>query len=80
MNLIDGHAHCLPPTILDALREFGEAGASLGPRVATYELTWLHELGYSPALESCAACGQPAIGRIDRRPLSRSPGSGRTRS
>src|SRR5436309_2090348 len=44
---------------LQALREFGEAGAALGPRLAAYELTWLHELGYSPALESCAACGQP---------------------
>ena len=29
MNLIDCHAHCLPPTILDALREFA-AGSYLG--------------------------------------------------
>jgi DNA repair protein RecO (recombination protein O) len=44
---------------LTALREFGEAGTAVGPRLAAYELTWLHELGYSPALESCAACGRP---------------------
>jgi DNA repair protein RecO (recombination protein O) len=43
---------------LTALREFGEAGTSVGPRLAAYELTWLHELGYSPALEACAACGR----------------------
>src|ERR1044072_2286381 len=29
MNLIDCHAHCLPPTILDALREFA-TGSYLG--------------------------------------------------
>ena len=29
MSLIDCHAHCLPPTILDALREFA-AGSYLG--------------------------------------------------
>jgi hypothetical protein len=29
MNLIDCHAHCLPPTVLDALREFA-AGSYLG--------------------------------------------------
>ncbi len=43
---------------LKALREFGEAGLQLGPRLMAYELTWLRELGYSPALESCAACGR----------------------
>src|SRR5262249_8658385 len=44
---------------LSALREFGEAGTSVGSRLVAYELTWLQELGYSPALETCAACGQP---------------------
>jgi DNA repair protein RecO (recombination protein O) len=43
---------------LAALRGFGEAGANVGPRLAAYELTWLHELGYSPALDACAACGR----------------------
>jgi DNA repair protein RecO (recombination protein O) len=43
---------------LQALREFGEAGGLLGARLIAYELTWLQELGYSPALESCAACGR----------------------
>jgi DNA repair protein RecO (recombination protein O) len=50
---------------LEALRELGEAGPLVGSRLAAYELTWLNELGYSPALESCAACGRsvpsPAI-------------------
>lgn len=43
---------------LGALRDFGENAATLGPRLMAYELTWLHALGYSPALESCAACGR----------------------
>lgn len=43
---------------LGALRDFGDAGPQLGPRVAAYELTWLHALGYSPALDTCAACGR----------------------
>lgn len=29
MNLIDCHAHCVPPTVLEALREFA-AGSYLG--------------------------------------------------
>src|SRR5205085_8016084 len=36
---------------LAALRDFGVAGALVGQRLAAYELTWLHELGYSPALD-----------------------------
>jgi DNA repair protein RecO (recombination protein O) len=54
----DPHPTLFEATLL-ALREFGEAGTAVGPRLAAYELTWLHELGYSPALESCAACGRP---------------------
>src|SRR5207253_9504853 len=42
---------------LDALRDLGPAGPQAGPRLAAFELTWLHELGYSPALAACAACG-----------------------
>jgi DNA repair protein RecO (recombination protein O) len=50
------------PALFDAtlavLRDLGAAGPQTGPRVAAYELTWLHELGYSPSLDSCAACGK----------------------
>jgi DNA repair protein RecO (recombination protein O) len=53
----DPHAALFDATVL-ALREISEAGEAVGPRLAAYELTWLHELGYSPALESCAACGR----------------------
>ncbi|HTK73696.1 MAG TPA: DNA repair protein RecO [Gemmataceae bacterium] len=49
------------PTLFDAalvaLRDFGTAGPRQGPRLVAFELTWLHELGYSPALDVCAACG-----------------------
>lgn len=48
---------------LAALRELGDAGEKTGPRLAAYELTWLHELGYSPALDACAACGRSAGSR-----------------
>jgi DNA repair protein RecO (recombination protein O) len=43
---------------LSALRDLGAVGPLAGQRLAAYELTWLHELGYSPALDACAACGQ----------------------
>src|SRR5436190_9205534 len=46
---------------LAALRDFGEVGVQVGPRLAAFELTWLRELGYSPALDACAACGR-AVG------------------
>src|SRR4051794_17319555 len=45
---------------LDALRDLGTAGAQSGRRLAAFELTWLRERGYSPALTACAACGRPA--------------------
>jgi DNA repair protein RecO (recombination protein O) len=48
---------------LAALRDLGAAGPLAGQRVAAYELTWLHELGYSPALELCAVCGRDVGGR-----------------
>jgi DNA repair protein RecO (recombination protein O) len=57
-EVYDPHAALFDAT-LTALRELGEAGANVGPRLAAYELTWLQELGYSPALETCAACGRP---------------------
>jgi DNA repair protein RecO (recombination protein O) len=48
---------------LAALRDLGAAVLQIGPRVAAYELTWLRELGYSPALSACAACGGAVGGR-----------------
>src|SRR4051812_29916146 len=55
------------PALFDAtlavLRDLGDAGPQTGPRLVAYELTWLHELGYSPALDACAACGRGVDGR-----------------
>jgi DNA repair protein RecO (recombination protein O) len=55
------------PTLFDAtlatLRDLGKAESQTGPRLVAYELTWLHELGYSPALDACAACGRGVAGR-----------------
>jgi DNA repair protein RecO (recombination protein O) len=48
---------------LAALRDLGGAGPLAGQRLVAYELTWLHELGYSPALDACAACGRDLGGR-----------------
>jgi DNA repair protein RecO (recombination protein O) len=45
---------------LDTLRALGlPGGGEVGPRVMRFELTFLHELGYRPALETCAVCGGP---------------------
>src|SRR5258705_5843356 len=46
---------------LVALRDIGTAGPQVGPRLVAFELTWLRGLGYSPALDACAACGR-AVG------------------
>jgi DNA repair protein RecO (recombination protein O) len=55
------------PALFDAtlavLRDLGAAGPVTGQRLAAYELTWLHELGYSPALDTCAVCGREVGGR-----------------
>jgi DNA repair protein RecO (recombination protein O) len=66
--LSDGTEEVDPhPALFDAtlavLRELGEAGPQTSLRLAAYELTWLHELGYSPALDACAACGRGVAGR-----------------
>lgn len=42
---------------LRTLGDLGQAGVATGPRVARFELVLLRELGYGPALESCAGCG-----------------------
>jgi DNA repair protein RecO (recombination protein O) len=57
---LDPHPALFDAT-LAALRDLGEAGPQTGLRLAAYELTWLHELGYSPALDACAVCGR-AVG------------------
>ena len=45
---------------VDALRALGlPGGGEVGPRVMRFELTFLRELGYGPALERCAACAGP---------------------
>src|SRR5438552_1839155 len=47
----------------DTLRDLGAAGPQAGLRLAAFELTLLHELGYGLALDRCAACGQEPGGR-----------------
>jgi DNA repair protein RecO (recombination protein O) len=59
---VDPHPALFDAT-LAALRDLGDADLQLGPRLVAYELTWLHELGYSPALDACAACGRDVESR-----------------
>jgi DNA repair protein RecO (recombination protein O) len=59
---LDPHPALFDAT-LAALRDLGDAGPQTGPRLATYELTWLQELGYSPALDACAVCGRAVESR-----------------
>jgi DNA repair protein RecO (recombination protein O) len=44
---------------VETLRRLGQAGVLAGPCVARFELVFLRELGYGPALESCAVCAAP---------------------
>jgi DNA repair protein RecO (recombination protein O) len=50
------------PSILDSqssiLHPPSSIASSVGPRLAGFELVLLRELGYMPALTSCAVCGQ----------------------
>lgn len=49
------------------LRDLGEAGPSLGLRVAAFELAMIQELGYRPVLTACAECGadpEPGQGKL----------------
>jgi DNA repair protein RecO (recombination protein O) len=41
---------------LAALSALGQSDVPTGPRLARFEMVLLRELGYSPALESCAVC------------------------
>jgi DNA repair protein RecO (recombination protein O) len=47
---------------LAALRTLGTPGVATGPRLARFELVLLRELGYSPVLTHCAACGEAITG------------------
>jgi DNA repair protein RecO (recombination protein O) len=59
------------PALFDAalatLRDLAGPGVATGPRLAAFEVALLRELGYSPALDRCVACGTgvgPAGGRV----------------
>jgi DNA repair protein RecO (recombination protein O) len=41
---------------IETLRELGQGDVLKGPRIAHFELVLLRELGYGPALETCAGC------------------------
>jgi DNA repair protein RecO (recombination protein O) len=45
-----------------ALEGLGETKSGTGPRLARFELVLLRELGYGPALETCAACARTVTG------------------
>lgn len=44
------------------LGDLGSPGVATGPRLARFELVLLRELGYSPHLSACAACGEELSG------------------
>lgn len=48
---------------LATLRELAPAGSQAPLRLIAFELTLLHELGYSPALQACAVCERPVKSR-----------------
>lgn len=47
---------------LETLRTLGEPGTLVGPCLAHFELVLLRELGYGPALETCADCAAELSG------------------
>ena len=53
------------------LRMLGEPGVLAGPRLARFELMLLKELGYGPALETCAGCST-AVGWVESSEPTRS--------
>jgi DNA repair protein RecO (recombination protein O) len=55
------------------LQDLSRPGSAAGLRVARFDLVLLRELGYSPVLEACAACGG-AVGETG--PLAFSPAVG----
>src|ERR1700737_3020437 len=61
---------------LATLQSLGTPGIATGPRLARFELVLLRELGYSPVLESCAACGGPQDASGAPAGLAFSPAAG----
>jgi DNA repair protein RecO (recombination protein O) len=57
---------------LETLHALGAPETATGPRLARFELVLLHELGYRPALDECAACGAA----LDGKALAFSPPAG----
>src|SRR5436309_3988874 len=53
----DPHARLFDEA-LATLQSLGTPEVPTGPRLARFELVLLQELGYSPVLDACAACGQ----------------------
>jgi DNA repair protein RecO (recombination protein O) len=58
---------------LDTLRALADPADRPG-RVSAFELVWLRELGYSPRLDACAACGRDVTGSPARAVYSPSAG------
>src|SRR5262245_25825188 len=58
----DPHANLFDEA-LGTLRSLGQAGVPAGPCVAHFELVLLRELGYGPALNFCADCGEELSGQ-----------------
>ncbi len=56
---------------VDTLRKFPELRAE---HTLAFELVWLRELGYSPRLDSCAACGIPVPDTVTRVQFSPAAG------
>src|SRR5262245_15291020 len=48
---------------LATLRDLGSAGGATPLRLMRFELVLLRELGYGPALDACAVCGEATAGR-----------------
>jgi DNA repair protein RecO (recombination protein O) len=63
----DPHPHLFDEA-LAALRTLGQPDIPSGPRLARFELVLLRELGYTPALLSCAVCGREFA--LPQRPQS----------
>jgi DNA repair protein RecO (recombination protein O) len=61
---------------LATLRSVGQPGVDTGPRLARFELVLLRELGYQPALTSCAACGDDNVTPAGPHGLVFSPAAG----
>jgi len=61
---------------LETLRALGTPETPTGPRLARFEVVLLRELGYSPALEVCAACGEAQAGPAAGGGLAFSPAAG----